>query len=165
MEERNRDYRDIIAEKLNPFQLIKRQTYRQKNKDKSWEYRKYPDIDPNFICISKDGTLGEIWQVGDLKIGLPSSEGKEIINSDLKDDDSVWKRTPIPDEFLKLERDYKRQMRKIKGQKRNEIRNEYFNEKKSLEKKYSDFINKEFDRRKNGLFSEDTKCLVVFFDL
>lgn len=152
MDVRDRSYRDIIATKLNPFELMKRQTYRQRNKDKAWQYRKYPDIDPNFICISKDGTLGEIWQVGDLKIGLPSSEGKDIMNVDVPDDDAVWKRTPIPDEFLKLERDYKREMRKIKGQKRNEIRNEYFKNKQLLEKKYKKFIDNEFHRRKHGMF-------------
>lgn len=149
---RDRSYRDIIATKINPFKLIKRSLYFQRTKDKAWEYRKYPDIDLNFICISKDGTLGEIWKVGNLIIGLPNSEGKEILNIDLSDDDSVWKRTQIPKDFIQLERDYKRLMRQIKGQKRSEVRNNYVEKKQVLEKKWNKFIDKEFHRRKYGLF-------------
>ena len=178
----DKSYRGIIAERLSPFKYIKRSDYDKRNKNKSWEYRKYTDIDPNFMCISKDGTLGEIWRVGDLILGLPSNSidgviretnasgkkteralKKDIINVNidsngkrlkepLADEDCIWRRTPIPNDFIKLEIDYKRQMRKTKGLKRNDIKRKYVQDKERLEEKYSRFIDKEFQRRKYGLF-------------
>lgn len=180
--ERDRSYRGVIAEKLSTFNYIKRSDYIKKNKDRSWENRKYTEIDPNFLCISKDGTLGDIWKVGDLIIGLPSHEidgiirtededgeiketvlKKEILNvhitakgekitEPLSDDRCVWKRTPIPHDFIKLEVDYKREMRKTKGLKRNDIKKRYITKKEDLENKYGEFIDQEFRRRKYGVF-------------
>lgn len=153
MEERDRSYRGVIAVKLNPFDLVDKKTYNQKNKDKSWEYKRYGDIDPNFICISRNGTIGEVWLVGGLKIALPTkSEDAILYNEGVSDNDSIWKRTEIPKEFLELEREYKREMRKYKfGNKRNIVKKKYATDKYLLEKKHSKFINKEFDKRKNGL--------------
>ena len=148
----DKSYRDIIAKKIKITDLMPMRTYKAKNKNKSWEYGKHTKYDENFIIISKDGTLGEIWQVGGLKIGLPSSEGKEILNANLPSEKSVWKRTPIPKEFINLERNYRRDMRVHKGAKRNDIRRKYVIDKGILETKYKDFIAQEFDRRKNGLF-------------
>jgi len=148
----DKSYRDIIAEQINPYSLIKRSVYHERNKEKSWQFRKYTDIDENFICISKDGTIGEVWKVGGLIIALPSSEGKQIINIDKSDDDSIWRRTKIPEEFLHLERDYKRKMRRARHNERKSIRNWYFERKKVLESKHSEFIAQEFHRRKHGVF-------------
>lgn len=152
MEERDRMYRGIIATEISPFSLMPKEDYKKKNDTKKWAYRRYPEYDPNFICISTDGTLGEIWQVGDLKIGLPSSEGKEILNIDKSDDDSVWQRTEIPRDFINLEVEFKRQMRKVKGLKRNDVKKKYVLDRDVLEKKHHKFIEQEQYRRKNGLF-------------
>lgn len=149
----DRSYRDIIAKRIHPTSFINAIDYAQKNEEQSWEYRRYPEIDPNFICISKDGTLGEIWKVGDLIIGLPSSDGKEILNIDELDRDKrVWKRTPIPEDFKRLEINYRRDMRKIKGIKRNAIKQKYIADRQELMHKHKDFVDKEFHRREYGLF-------------
>lgn len=149
----DRAYRDIIATKVHVSDVMDIATFQQKNEEKSWQYRRYPKFNENFICISKDGVIGEIWKVGDLIIGLPSSEGKEIINIDEEDrHNCIWKRTEIPLEFKKLEVSYRRDMRKIKGLKRNQIKEDYKNERKDLMKKYKTHIDREFDRRKNGVF-------------
>lgn len=150
--ERDRSYRGIIAQKIPVNTMIPAKEYRDKNEHKSWHYGQHTKYNLNFICISKDGTLGEIWKVGDLYLGLPSSEGKEILNLGKSDDLSKWERTKIPREFIALERDYKRDMKKIKGLKRNDIKKKYNLDKKLLETQYGDFIDKEFDRRKNGIF-------------
>lgn len=147
-------YRGIIAEKINPSSIMDMSVYQDRNNDKSWQYRRYSDINENFICISKDGTLGEIWKVGGLLIGLPSSEGKEIINIKEKDRRKCkWKRTEIPYEFQKLEADYKRQMRRIRGIKRQAIKEEYVRKRDELVNgQYQDFVEKEFEKRKQGVF-------------
>ena len=149
---RDRSYRDTITTEINPSSLIPRHTHLQKNKDKSWEYRDYSEFDENFICISKDGTLGRIFKVGDLLIGLPDEKGKDIVNNSLNNDISKWKRTNIPDEFLELERNYKRDMNRTKGYKRNTIKEEYSSNKLIYENKYEGFIDREFDKRDYGFF-------------
>jgi len=148
----DKEYRDIIATKIDVTDIIPKSVYSRKNKDKSWAYKKYPEFDKNFICISKDGTLGEIWRVGGLLLGMPSSEGKEILNIDVSSDDAVWNRTKIPKDFILLERTYRRDMRQTKGIKRNGIRKKYVEDREVLIDKHQDFVNKEFHRRKYGLF-------------
>src|SRR3972149_7242056 len=110
--ERDRSYRGIIAQNIPVNTMIPVKEYQTKNEQKSWHYGQHTKYNINFICISKDGTLGEIWKVGDLYLGLPSSEGKEILNLGKSDDLSKWERTKIPREFIALERDYKRDMKK-----------------------------------------------------
>lgn len=159
----DKSYRDIIAERIDVHLLIPKAIYDKRNKDKSWKYQKYPEYDINFMCISKDGTLGEIWKVGDLLLGLPPSKGKEILNLNidingnkleqpLDSDNSIWRRTKIPNDFLLLERTYKRDMRVTKGIKRNDIRKKYVKDRNVLTEKYKEFIDKEFHRRTYGLF-------------
>ena len=150
---RNTSYRDSIAEKINPYSFIKKETYTSWNKERKWTYGFHKEFDENFICISKDGTLGEVYKVGDLIIGLPSQKDKEIINADLSPEESIWRRTEIPEEFLELEENYRSNL--VDSGSQNEtkkIRNTYRESRRLLLKKYKDFIAKEYERRKNGLF-------------
>ena len=62
---------------------------RAKNKAKSWKYGY--DSDYDLVVISKDGTVGDIYEINGLYIGLPETP-KEIINTDNR-----W----IPSEFPK----------------------------------------------------------------
>lgn len=150
---RDRSYRGSIAEKVNPFSLIKKKIYEERNRKKTWEYRKYTDIDENFICISKDGTLGEVWKVGGLYIGLPSIEGKEVVNADLKPDNAFWKRTEIPQDFRELEENYRSQLADATSQTDvKSIRSGYKKKRLILLDKYAKFIDKEYEKRENGFF-------------
>lgn len=148
----NKDYRGSIAEKLETYEIVPKVIYEKKNKDKSWEYRKYPDIDPNFICISKDGTIGEIFRIGGLIIAIPSKKGKEVVNSDSPSLEAKWKRTDIPADFLQLEEDYREDIEAAANHKKKEVRAEYKSQRKILIKKHINFINKEFDKRKYGFY-------------
>lgn len=161
---RDRSYRDRISEKINPFTLIDKSTYNKKNKEKSWEYREYPKFNINFICISHDGTLGDIYKVGDLYIGLPSSLDKKIINRDinyngkeleepLHDDDCKWVRTEPPKAFKALWSWYKREMAKEKnGIKRGHLKEQFKKDRDNLVSKHKGFIKSEFHKRKHGIF-------------
>jgi len=150
---RDTSYRGSIATKINPFELMDKKLYHKKNKEGSWQYKKYEDIDPNFICISKDGSLGEIYKVGELLIGIPSHKGKEIVNEDVHPDNSFWRRTETPEEFLDLEEKYSADLSDAGSQTEiKSIRNNYKSKRKTLLNKYSKFIAKEFEKRNNGFF-------------
>jgi hypothetical protein len=152
MENRDRSYRGDIAEKLNIFDLVPKVIYNKRNADKSWKYKKYPDIDPNFICVSKDGTIGNIYKVGELIIAVPSQEGKEILNIDTPSNEAKWKRTPIPEGFLKLEENYRKDIGESANHKKRDVRQKYKTDRKNLISKHIKFIDNEFDKRKHGLF-------------
>ncbi len=149
---RDRSYRGSIAEVIDPLSIIPISVYISKNKAGSWQYRDYTEYDINFICISQDGTLGKIFKVGDLLIGLPSEVGKEILNIDKHPDDAKWGRTKIPADFLSLESKYKSDMNLTKGFRRGDIKKLYNSNKLDLEDKHKKFVDKEIDRRKYGLF-------------
>lgn len=66
-----------------------------KNKTKSWEYGYNPVLD--IVIISKDGTLGEIYDVYGIPIGLPQiPDKKEIINFDKPQKLQKWVREELP---------------------------------------------------------------------
>lgn len=168
--ERDRSYRGRIGQKIKVETLIPKNIYNQKNKEKSWLYKEYPEFDENFVCISKDGTLGEIWKVGEYYIGLPSStiDGlrikiengkkvkenfkKKIVNDGVDPDDAKWKRKPPPKEFKRLWYWYKREMKKANSRSTSKIRNDFINKRAILYAEYENFIDDEYFKRKFGMF-------------
>lgn len=95
-----------------------------RNKAKSWKYGYDDSID--VVVISKDGTLGEIYNINGVNIGLPEQpEKKEIINWDKTSENQKWKREELP---IGL------------------------NEKTQFDIKYKDFIESQFEKRENGVW-------------
>ena len=150
--ERDRSYRGRISQRIAPVDIMPKEVYLKKNKDKSWLYKEYPEFHINFICISKDGTLGEIYKVGNLIIGLPSVEGKEIINEDLSPDDAKWVRHEPPIEFEKLWYKFKEEISTPSVNKRVSVRKRFVQERNILIKKHQEFIDSEFEKREHGIF-------------
>lgn len=149
----DKSYRDSIAEEISVFKYVKKDVFEKKNKDKSWEYKKYPDIDPNFIVISKDGTINDVlYKVGGLIIAIPNPKDKEVLNKGKSGLEAKWKRTPIPKEFLKLEDKYAENIKEAPYNKTKAIRDVYISERRKLMSKYKDFIEHEYYRRKYGIF-------------
>ena len=71
-----------------------------RNKSKQWKYGYDEQIDT--VIISKDGTLGEIYNVQGLNIGFPEKpDHKSIINWDKTELNQKWKREDMPED-LKL---------------------------------------------------------------
>lgn len=65
------------------------------NKAKKWRYGYNEQI--NVIIISKDGTLGDVYSVNGINIGLPEVPNKkEIINHEKFPKDQKWKREELP---------------------------------------------------------------------
>src|SRR5690606_37997480 len=90
----DRSYRGRIGKLTDPSELgISSQIIKKKNNEKSWRYGEHPEYHKNFICISKNGTLGDIYLVDNLYIGLPSQEGYNIMNEGLSGKDAKWHRS------------------------------------------------------------------------
>jgi len=84
------------------------------------------------VIISRDGTLGEIYEVQGLRIGLPLCP-KEVEGMRLPESEQVFVRTQRPSTLKKIKSIYDFQS---------------FDE--DIKEQYVDYINKEFDRRDNG---------------
>lgn len=96
---------------------------KNKSKAKSWKYGYNEDYD--IVIVSKDGTLGHIYEIDGLKIGLPAipEDKTKIINHDLLKYEQKWKRQGLP-----------------KGLNDN------------TKMKYEEYILEEFRRREEGVF-------------
>ena len=98
-----------------------------KNRRKNWEYGYNKDHD--LVVISKDGTIGDIYNISGLKVALPS------VPDEVEDRGSRWKAIEYPKELQRIKSifDWNRKDNAFKVQ-------------------YVDYIENEFDRRDNGFW-------------
>lgn len=93
-----------------------------KNKSKTWKYGYNQEFD--IVIISKNGTLGNIFVVNGLKIGLPEKpDHREIINWDKTAANQYWRREELPNGLTER-----------------------------TQNKHVDYIEREYDRREHGLW-------------
>ena len=106
-----------------------------KNKKKSWEYGYNEKYD--MIVISRDGTVGDIYEINGLKIALPA-QPKEVFSRSKKQKDQHWE----PSEYPKI-------LQKIKSIFQwNEAPVEFKNQ-------WIDYIESEFDKRDSGYWFQN----------
>ena len=101
-------------------------------KNTEWEYGYNKEYD--FVCISKDGTLGEIYKVQGLLIGLPE-EPEEVYARSEDPKEQYWEREQYPSDA---------QAKKIK----NTSQLQYLKEEDRS--KWEDFIIRHWESRDNG---------------
>jgi len=106
---------------------IDSKTLKKKNRYKKWEYGYNEEYD--FIVISRDGTVGDVYEIQNLKIALPAKP-KEIID--------------LGDKWVKVEID--KQLSRIKTVFDWE---QYPND---FKEKWYDYIDNEFNRREQGFW-------------
>lgn len=107
----------------------------QKNKEQSWEYGYNQKYD--VIIISKDGTIGEIYEIYDLCIAIPEVPN-QIEGSKKTTKDQKWERKALPAELKKFKSMYG---------------DEGWNKApKQLVDKYDPYIKEEYKRRKFGFW-------------
>ena len=111
--------------------VVKPDILNKKNKDKSWEYGWDPKYD--FVVISKDGTIGPVYEVNGLRIALPMPK-------DIQDRGAKWQPQDYPKDLAKIKTIFDW--------------NKYDNEFKT---KWIDYIETEFDRRENGFWFMNKK--------
>lgn len=104
---------------------IHKTAFTTKNAKKSWTYGYHPEYD--IVVISRDGTIGEIYDINGIKIALPS-EPKSLSKKNNK-----WVAEEYPSELQKIKTvfDWNRKDNTFKS-------------------KYVDYIEQEFDRRDYG---------------
>ncbi len=113
---------------------VKPKILKRNNKYKKWEYGYNEEHD--FVVISKDGTVGDIYEIQGLKIGVPSKP-KEIHAFE----DGKWKRTPLPKVLKKIKSVF-----------------EWDKYPEDFKERWYDFIDIEFTRREEGFwFKNDDK--------
>lgn len=105
-------------------EVVKPDILSKKNIEKSWRYGYDPQYD--FVVISKDGTIGPIYEINGLRIALPRP-------SNVEDRDARWMPQEYPKELAKIKSMFDW--------------NKYDNQFKT---KWIDYIETEFDRRENG---------------
>ncbi len=109
-----------IDKKAVPQDVIKK-----KNKEKSWEYGYDEEYD--IVVISKDGTIGQVYDINSLKVALPSAP------SEVDDKGNKW--APV---------EYPRELQRIKSI------FDWNRKPKEFQSKWVSFIENEFDRREYG---------------
>ena len=112
--------------------VIPKNVLSNKNRAHTWDYGYNEKYD--IVIISKDGTLGEIYEINGLKVGLPLYS-KDIIKRSDKKEDQYW-------EASELHKDLKRIKSIFQW---HETPDEF-------KGKWVDYIEKEFDRREYGTF-------------
>ena len=100
------------------------------NKHKNFKYGYNEDLD--CVIISKDGTLGNIYNIQGLKVGLPKTPDK-IDGEDLKKVDQVFKVANKPESLSKIKTIY-----------------DFQNVSEDIKEKYYSYIDNEFNRRDAG---------------
>lgn len=103
----------------------------KKNKDKSWEYGYHEVYD--IVIISKDGTLGEIYEVNHVKIGLPLAG--DVYSRSKKKEEQYWERHELPKSLSKIKSIFQW----------NAAPNDF-------KSNFVDYIEREFDRREYGFW-------------
>lgn len=95
------------------------------NKQKSWKYGYNEKHD--VVIISKDGTVGDIYYVNGIHVGLPEApkERKQILNWDKTATNQKFTHTPLPNGLT---------------------------EKTQYQEQYKEYITEEIRRRKDGVF-------------
>jgi hypothetical protein len=102
------------------------------NKKKEWKYGYNPEFD--VIVISKDGTVGQVYEIQGLRVALPSVPN------------SVHKRDRKPEEQYWESFDYPKELQKIKNIFQwNDMPNDF-------KAKWTAYIDNEFDKRDEGMF-------------
>ena len=103
-----------------------------KNKKASWEYGYDEKYD--MVVISKNGTIGEVYNVNGLFIALPATPDN-VYSRDKKKENQYWQPFEYPKELDKIKSIF-----------------QWHNTPGEFKAKWVDYIEQEFDRRENGFF-------------
>ena len=97
----------------------------KKNEKKQWEYGWDPEYD--MVVISRDGTIGDIYEIANLRVALPLTPNKVTYKG------NKWQPIDLPKELSRIKTifDWNRRDNTFKNQ-------------------WVDFIEEEFDRREYG---------------
>jgi len=116
----------IVRDHIPPQVIV------NKNKSKSWEYGYNEKYD--MVVISKDGTIGDIYNINGLNIALPFV-ANIVYKRDNKKENQYWEPFEYPKELSNIKTIFN-----------------WHTMPKTFKDKWVDYIEQEFDRRENGFF-------------
>lgn len=102
MQNEDRSYRRSLHTVLDGY--ISQSVIDQCNEQKSWEYGYNSEYD--MVVISKDGTIGEVIEINELKIALPAAP-EQVRFEGLTSEFQKWKRYKVPVELSNFDKIYK----------------------------------------------------------
>ena len=105
--------------------IVSEKILAKKNEKKQWEYGWDPEYD--MVVISRDGTIGDIYEIANLRVALPLTPNKVTYKG------NKWQPVDLPKELSRIKTifDWNRRDNTFKNQ-------------------WVDFIEEEFDRREYG---------------
>jgi len=109
---------------------IKPKVLKRNNRYKKWEYGY--DVEHDVVIISKDGTIGEVIEIQNLKIALPK-EPENVFSNSKKVEEQMWVKAEYPKTLSKIKSVFDWQR--------------YPN---SFKEEWYDYIDEEFRRREEG---------------
>ena len=117
--------------KVLPSDYINPKILKKNNRYKKWEYGYNSDYD--FIVISKNGTIGEIYEIQNLKIALPAVD--EPIKRSKKEDEQYWEAREYPKELSRIKNVF-----------------DWDKHPEDFKEKHYDYIDGEFKKREEGFW-------------
>ena len=78
---------------------IKPKVLKRNNRYKKWEYGY--DVEHDVVIISKDGTIGEVIEIQNLKIALPK-EPENVFSNSKKVEEQMWVKAEYPKALFKI---------------------------------------------------------------
>ena len=109
---------------------IKPKVLKRKNRYKKWEYGY--DVEHDVVIISKDGTVGDVVEIQNLKIALPAEPENVHVCSEK---DQRWARTEYPKQLSKIKNVFEWDQYPI-----------------DFKETWYDYIDEEFRRREEGFW-------------
>ena len=117
--------------KVLPSDYINPKILKKNNRYKKWEYGYNSDYD--FIVISKNGTIGEIYEIQNLKIALPAVD--EPIKRSKKEEEQYWEAREYPKELSRIKNVF-----------------DWDKHPEDFKEKHYDYIDGEFKKREEGFW-------------
>jgi hypothetical protein len=112
---------------------IPKSTLQSRNRSKSWEYGYDDEFD--MVIISKTGMIGDVIHIEGINIALPAYNESECVRAHSSPSEQYWRREELPKPLANIQSIFQW----------NEMPKEF-------KSKWIDYIEREFDRRENGLW-------------
>jgi hypothetical protein len=110
--------------------IVPKNVLSNKNRAHTWTYGYNDKYD--IIIISQDGTLGDIYEINGLKIGLPKMS-KDIISRSTKKEEQYWEPSVLAKDLKRIKSIF-----------------QWHNTPDNFKSQWVDYIEREFDRREQG---------------
>ena len=114
------------------YDAVPENVLKKKNKTKSWAYGYDEKYD--IVVISRDGTIGDIYNISGLLVALPS-EPEKIYARGKKEHEQYWQPFDYPSELQKIKSIFA-----------------WHDKPSEFKNRWVDYIEKEFDRREVGFW-------------